>query len=149
NQMIKACDIDLAATPPDSPEALISGETPALARSITALEAGKLPHAIEVAMSEAAAGRPVPVLGITGTGGSGKSSLTDELVHRLRRDQQDRLGIAVIAVAPTRRRGGGALLGDRIRMNGLHSGNGHGGVYFRSMATRGGGAEVPACLTEA
>ena len=60
---------------------------------------------------------PVPVLGITGTGGSGKSSLTDELVRRFRIDQQDKLRIAVIAVDPTRRKGGGALLGDRIRMN--------------------------------
>ena len=57
------------------------------------------------------------MLGITGTGGSGKSSLTDELVRRLRIDQQDKLRIAVVAVDPTRRKGGGALLGDRIRMN--------------------------------
>ena len=63
--------------------------------------------------------RAVPVLGITGTGGSGKSSLTDELVRRFRRDQEDKLRIAVLAVDPTRRRGGGALLGDRIRMNAL------------------------------
>ena len=61
----------------------------------------------------------VPVLGITGTGGSGKSSLTDELVRRFRVDQQDKLRIAVVAVDPTRRKGGGALLGDRIRMNSL------------------------------
>ena len=61
----------------------------------------------------------MPVLGITGTGGSGKSSLTDELVRRFRLDQQDKLRIAVLAVDPTRRRGGGALLGDRIRMNAL------------------------------
>ncbi len=64
---------------------------------------------------------PVPVLGITGTGGSGKSSLTDELVRRFRTDQQDKLRVAVLAVDPTRRRGGGALLGDRIRMNALDS----------------------------
>ena len=59
------------------------------------------------------------MLGITGTGGSGKSSLTDELVRRFRLDQEDKLRIAVLAVDPTRRRGGGALLGDRIRMNAL------------------------------
>jgi isobutyryl-CoA mutase len=73
------------------------------------------------------------VLGITGTGGSGKSSLTDELVRRLRTDQQDKLRIAVLAVDPTRRRGGGALLGDRIRMNALDTSR----VFFRSLATRG------------
>ena len=59
------------------------------------------------------------MLGITGTGGSGKSSLTDELVRRFRLDQQDKLRVAVLAVDPTRRRGGGALLGDRIRMNAI------------------------------
>ena len=57
------------------------------------------------------------MLGITGTGGSGKSSLTDELLRRFRRDQEDKLRIAVLAVDPSHRRGGGALLGDRIRMN--------------------------------
>ena len=62
------------------------------------------------------------MLGITGTGGSGKSSLTDELVRRFRVDQEDKLRIAVLAVDPTRRRGGGALLGDRIRMNALDGG---------------------------
>ena len=82
---------------------------------------------------EAAARHEVPVLGITGTGGSGKSSLTDELVRRLRIDQQDKLRVAVVAVDPTRRKGGGALLGDRIRMNSLDGDR----VYFRSLATRG------------
>ena len=78
------------------------------------------------------------MLGITGTGGSGKSSLTDELVRRLRTDQQDKLRVAVLAVDPTRRRGGGALLGDRIRMNALDGDH----VFFRSLATRGG-RELP------
>ncbi len=73
------------------------------------------------------------MLGITGTGGSGKSSLTDELVRRLRVDQQDKVRVAVVAVDPTRRKGGGALLGDRIRMNSLDGDR----VYFRSLATRG------------
>jgi methylmalonyl-CoA mutase len=81
----------------------------------------------------------VPVLGITGTGGSGKSSLTDELLRRLRLDQGDGLRVAVLAVDPTRRRGGGALLGDRIRMNALDSPQ----VFFRSLATRGSASEVP------
>ena len=60
-----------------------------------------------------------PVLGITGTGGAGKSSLTDELIRRLRLDQGDRLRIAVISIDPSRRKSGGALLGDRIRMNAI------------------------------
>ncbi len=83
------------------------------------------------------------MLGITGTGGSGKSSLTDELVRRLRADQQDKLRVAVIAVDPTRRRGGGALLGDRIRMNSLDGDR----VFFRSLATRGA-HELPASLAQ-
>ena len=85
----------------------------------------------------------MPVLGITGTGGSGKSSLTDELVRRLRIDQEDKLRIAVVAIDPTRRKGGGALLGDRIRMNSLDGDR----VFFRSLATRGS-HEVPPCLPD-
>src|SRR5208283_2947266 len=86
-----------------------------------------------------AARRPAPVLGITGTGGSGKSSLTDEIIRRFRLDQEDKLPIAVLAVDPTRRRGGGALLGDRIRMNAIDAPN----VFFRSLATRGAASELP------
>ena len=72
-----------------------------------------------------------PAIGITGTGGSGKSSLTDELLNRFSRHFQE-LDIAVIAVDPTRRRTGGALLGDRIRMNSL----GMGRIFMHSLATR-------------
>ena len=75
----------------------------------------------------------VPVLGITGTGGAGKSSLTDELVRRFLLDHPDKR-IAIVSVDPTRRRSGGALLGDRIRMNSIYDGGGR--VYMRSMATR-------------
>src|SRR5581483_1962042 len=84
----------------------------------------------------------VPVVGITGTGGSGKFSLTDELILRFRLDQGDKLRIAVLAVDPSKRRSGGALLGDRIRMNAIHTPQ----VYFRSIATRGSAAEVPASV---
>jgi methylmalonyl-CoA mutase len=76
--------------------------------------------------------RPVtPVIGITGTGGAGKSSVTDELLNRFLASFP-KMHIAVISVDPTRRRTGGALLGDRIRMNSLRSHR----VYMRSMATR-------------
>ena len=73
------------------------------------------------ALLQAAAGIKTPVLGITGTGGAGKSSLTDELILRLRLDQDDELRVAVISIDPSRKRTGGALLGDRIRMNAIES----------------------------
>ena len=118
NQLIRDCDIDLAGKPA-TVEAVLAGDRRALARAITCLQGGRMPEADRAALVAAAASRRVPVLGITGTGGSGKSSLTDELVRRLRTDQQGKLRVAVLAVDPTRRRGGGALLGDRIRMNAL------------------------------
>ncbi len=132
NELVRDCDVDLSREPADI-EAVLAGDRKALARTITCLQQDALPAADLVALRAAAAGRNVPVLGITGTGGSGKSSLTDELVRRLRSDQQDKLRVAILAVDPTRRRGGGALLGDRIRMNSLDSDH----VYFRSLATRG------------
>lgn len=134
NSMIRECDADLAATPPDSFDGLFTGEPATLARTLTMAEAGRLPERLDLTPR-----RDVPVLGITGTGGSGKSSLTDELVRRFRLDQEDKLRIAVLAVDPTRRRGGGALLGDRIRMNALSGDQ----VFFRSMATRGTEASLP------
>ena len=129
NELVRECDVDLWSQEQATVEAVVSGDRAAVARAITGVEAGHVLPGI----TQAAAGRDVPVLGVTGTGGSGKSSLTDELVRRFRVDQQDKLRIAVVAVDPTRRRGGGALLGDRIRMNSLDGDR----VYFRSLATRG------------
>ncbi|GBF38646.1 methylmalonyl-CoA mutase family protein [Leptospira johnsonii] len=75
--------------------------------------------------------KTIPILGITGTGGAGKSSLTDELVRRFIHDFEDKT-IAIISVDPSKRKTGGALLGDRIRMNSIS----HPRVYMRSFATR-------------
>ncbi|AXK86222.1 methylmalonyl-CoA mutase [Nocardia farcinica] len=133
NELIQTCDVDLTGERL-AVEAVLAGERTALARVITCLQQDALPAADRDALLAAARDRTVPVLGITGTGGSGKSSLTDELVRRLRTDQQDKLRVAILAVDPTRRRGGGALLGDRIRMNSLDGTH----VFFRSLATRGG-----------
>jgi isobutyryl-CoA mutase len=145
NELIRECDVDLTQDGPDV-EALLTGDPAALARAITVLEAGRDPQ-LATRVRQAADGRTVPVLGITGTGGSGKSSLTDELLRRLRTDQEDKLRVAVLAIDPTRRRGGGALLGDRIRMNSLETGEGaH--TFFRSLATRSAGAETPAHLDD-
>ncbi len=141
NQVIKACDTDLWEAHPTTAAAVLSGERSAIARALTAAETGHLSEDMRAELERAASGRRTPVLGITGTGGSGKSSLTDELVRRLRVDQQDKLRIACVAIDPTRRRGGGALLGDRIRMNALDGDR----VFFRSLATRGS-HEVPEAL---
>jgi methylmalonyl-CoA mutase len=140
NKLIEACDVDLCADEP-SLDAVLSGSAAPLARAITVLEAGRSPSLAQ-GVREARPARPVPVLGITGTGGSGKSSLTDELLRRFRLDLEDKLRIAVLAIDPTRRRGGGALLGDRIRMNALDSGDDN-RTFFRSMATRSAGAQLP------
>ncbi len=152
NTVVEACDTDLWETGGVTAEQVLSGDRAALARAITGAELGRLDPALLDRLSKAAAAHAVPTLGITGTGGSGKSSLTDELVRRLRVDQQDKVRVAVLAVDPTRRKGGGALLGDRIRMNSLDL-TGRSGrwdrdqVYFRSLATRGA-HEVPEHLTD-
>ena len=125
--IVDACDSELPV-----------GDDPSLPRLLTAAESGRLPEERLGAIRAAAAASGTPVLGITGTGGSGKSSLTDEIVRRFRIDQEDGLRIAILAIDPTRRRGGGALLGDRIRMNSLDGER----TFFRSLATRGA-HEVP------
>ena len=142
NQLVVECDRDLAADLPESLDELFLGTPGVLARVITAVEAGSLPEAWSAEIAAAAQASAAPVLGVTGTGGSGKSSLTDELIRRFRLDQEDKLRIAVIAVDPTRRRAGGALLGDRIRMNAIDTP----WVFFRSLATRSSVAEVPDAL---
>jgi isobutyryl-CoA mutase len=91
-----------------------------------------------------AMGRDIPVLGITGTGGAGKSSLSDELVRRFIRDFPE-LSVAILAVDPSRQRTGGALLGDRIRMNSINCDR----IYMRSLATRDSHSELSAAIKDA
>jgi methylmalonyl-CoA mutase len=143
--MMRRADRDLVGESPLSIDTLAKGDRRALARVITALENESLAPELAAEIASRARQRAaVPVLGITGTGGAGKSSLTDELLRRLRLDQQERLKIAVVAVDPSRRKSGGALLGDRIRMNA----NDHPNIYFRSLATREAGSEIAACLPQ-
>ena len=143
--MIRSADRDLATELPGTLDELFKGNTRALARVITGLENATLPEALQKRLVAGATRKDaVPVLGITGTGGSGKSSLTDELIRRFRIDQGDTLRIAVIAVDPSRRKTGGALLGDRIRMNSIN----HSNIYMRSLATRDAGSEIAACLPD-
>ncbi|HWY13672.1 MAG TPA: fused isobutyryl-CoA mutase/GTPase IcmF [Rhizomicrobium sp.] len=110
-----------------------------LARFITRLERGQIAQATMAALSGSAGERRnMPILGVTGTGGSGKSSLCDELIRRFRLDS-DRFKIAVLAIDPSKRKSGGALLGDRIRMNAINAPQ----IYMRSIATRESDSEVP------
>ena len=85
-----------------------------------------------------------PVVGITGPGGAGKSSVTDELIQRLRLQYKDSIKIGIISVDPSRRKTHGALLGDRIRMNAINAPN----IFMRSMATRKALTEVPEALPD-
>src|SRR5688572_30503709 len=131
NDMLARSDFDPSRKDPET-----------LAQIITALELAVLDNKNILQPSK---DNPAPVPGITGTGGAGKGSLTDELVRRFRLDQGDALRIAVLSVDPTRRKTGGALLGDRIRMNAIHGQS----VFMRSLATRDSGAEVSAALGDA
>ena len=150
-EMVMRCDRDLSAHAPESLAAVRGHDEAAwraLAQLITALENGTAPAALKQALHAAAAQSLVPVLGITGTGGAGKSSLTDELIRRFRLDQGDRLRIAVISIDPSRRKSGGALLGDRIRMNAIAPWQQGPRVFMRSLATREAGSEISAALPD-
>ncbi len=150
-EMVMRCDQDLTSYAPRSVDAIQGhGEMNwrALAQLITALENGKADAALVASIQQAAAQRQVPVLGITGTGGAGKSSLTDELIRRLRLDQGDALRVAVISIDPSRRKSGGALLGDRIRMNAIGPWGQGSRVFMRSLATRDFGSEISAALPD-
>ncbi len=138
NEVVKGCDFDVAAL-----QASNNGSFQPLARRITLAELGLLspsgdqggetlgePNAVEDA-------KLAPVVGITGTGGAGKSSLTDELVRRFFDDFETKK-VAVLSADPTRRRTGGALLGDRIRFNVLKNPR----IFLRSLATRGARGEL-------
>jgi len=144
--MIDKSDFDPGEYAPDSIDPLLAGDLRALSRIITAMENDTISDDLRQQIADASADQihAVPVLGITGTGGSGKSSLTDELIRRFRLGQQDQLKIAIIAVDPTRRKTGGALLGDRIRMNA----NQHENIYMRSIATRESVGEIPEVIGE-
>lgn len=160
-EMVMRCDKDLTGFAPKNVKAIEGhGEMNwrALAQLITALENGKADAALVDKVRAQAATRKIPVLGITGTGGAGKSSLTDELIRRLRLDQDDRLRVAVISIDPSRRKSGGALLGDRIRMNAINpwtvplagQKNADSGqrVFMRSLATRDFGSEISQALPD-
>ena len=135
NEVMKGADF-----PTRCPPVSLNGELPA-ARKKDPKAIGQLISVVEnfpddakdvlTALEEVVAGTAIPVLGVTGTGGSGKSSLVDELVRRFVVDFSEKT-VAIISVDPSKRRTGGALLGDRIRMNAIFNPR----VYMRSLATR-------------
>ena len=143
--MLERCQYDPGTSAPNSLDLLQRHDTNALASLISALESSTVATDLIEQIRGAAASCKVPVLGITGTGGSGKSSLTDEIIRRFRLDLGDRLRIAIIAVDPTRRKTGGSLLGDRIRMNAIS----HPNIYMRSLATRDATGEIPEVVGDA
>jgi len=132
NDLVKQCDFPLGDKISDEFEKIKVQHIPSIARAISAAE--NYPAAYTSQLNEIdtiANASKIPVLGITGTGGAGKSSLVDELVRRFLADFSDKK-IAVVSVDPSKRKTGGALLGDRIRMNSIKNSR----VYMRSLATR-------------
>ncbi len=147
NEVVQHADYDVAdqgvPTAEQALAGLQAGDKRLLSRIITLLENGEAP-ALKEPLLKAAAALETPVLGITGTGGAGKSSLTDELVRRFRLDQGDSVKIGIVSIDPSRKRTGGALLGDRIRMNAIE----HPNIFMRSLATRDTGSEISTALPE-
>jgi methylmalonyl-CoA mutase len=120
-----------------------------VANLITAAEQAKSREnghlaALRAKLAKKIGDRKTPVIGITGTGGAGKSSLTDEVILRILHDLED-IHVAVLSCDPSRRKTGGALLGDRIRMNAI----GNPRLYMRSLATRQSQTEIPQVLADA
>lgn len=120
----------------------LSTDTPEiLANLITAAEVGGDAEIEEMLQLARTKSLNTPVIGITGTGGAGKSSLTDELIRRFLQEFPDKK-LAIISVDPTKQKTGGALLGDRIRMNAIFNNR----VYMRSLATRGSHTELSSSI---
>ncbi len=150
-EMVMRCDQDLTVHAPKDLSAIQGNSESswrALAQLITSIENSEVNPELLAQIRQQAAGKNIASIGITGTGGAGKSSLTDELIRRLRLDQDDALRVAVISIDPSRRKSGGALLGDRIRMNAIAPWQQGQRVFMRSLATREFGSEISSALPD-
>jgi methylmalonyl-CoA mutase len=148
NHMVQALDFSRLPSREATPETFSRQDDLQIANLITMVEQAKalqegLLDQLRAKMAQAMGKHTAPVIGITGTGGSGKSSLTDELVLRLLHDRPD-MRLAIFSADPTRRKTGGALLADRIRMNAIDVP----GVFMRSLATRRSQSEIPNGLND-
>lgn len=151
NEMLAECDYPTVSVESAAElEKLEAGEVNSIARLITLAE-----HGVGLEKEAAAAAeslmeriktleKTAPVIGITGTGGAGKSSLTDELIRRFINEIPEKK-VAILSVDPTKQKTGGALLGDRIRMNSIFSPR----VYMRSLATRKSKSELSLAIKDA
>ncbi|MCG6983044.1 MAG: methylmalonyl-CoA mutase family protein, partial [Deltaproteobacteria bacterium] len=150
NDLIKRIDFATVEVEADLEiEQLSSRNKPMVAKLISAMEMGKIAgdghvDGLRSLIRERLEERITPVVGITGTGGAGKSSLTDELILRFLHDFKN-INIGILSTDPSRRRTGGALLGDRIRMNSIGTDR----VYMRSLATRKSKTELSEALEDA
>lgn len=144
NMMLEDCDKKIPiCSLEDEVEKLFQGDLQSAAKLITIAENDKESFTSILKKIKENAGK-APVLGITGTGGAGKSSLTDEIIRRFINEFPNKK-VAILSVDPTKQKTGGALLGDRIRMNAIFSPN----VYMRSLATRGSKSEVSNAIQDA
>jgi methylmalonyl-CoA mutase len=145
NDMVRQIDLDLSDRLNGEMKALDTANWTAIARLISVAENHPDVFAqVEGELRKRAEKGAAPVLGITGTGGAGKSSTVDELLRRFLLDQPGKT-IGIISVDPSKRKTGGALLGDRIRMNSIRGER----VYMRSMATRGSNLSLSAQVDKA
>ncbi|WP_067728478.1 fused isobutyryl-CoA mutase/GTPase IcmF [Oceanobacillus damuensis] len=146
NRMLEQCDYIPPINLEKDLEKLSQGDRTAIAKFITFVESDQTNPDDKQKVIKAlrdSGNKDIPVLGITGTGGAGKSSLTDELIRRFMNEISERK-IAIISIDPTKKKTGGALLGDRIRMNAIFSDR----VYMRSMATRDSRSELSKAIQE-
>ncbi|MBM7585226.1 methylmalonyl-CoA mutase [Bacillus pakistanensis] len=150
NNMVEECDFPtVTESIQHETEKLQSGDIQAISKLITLAEyqmtaTQEAAATAQTVLTEVKSlAKSVPVLGITGTGGAGKSSLTDELIRRFLNELEDKK-VAILSIDPTKQKTGGALLGDRIRMNAIFNNR----VYMRSLATRGSKTELSLAIKD-